>query len=207
MSSSSGSIDKEIGEIRVALRNVHETIYKLALQMNNATTIVDGKLSKVDEEVRKVAQEVSHIRDNTNVVTSLFPSNATYLGAFLALDAVIWILAIFLLYKIIVNLRSVGKISQKWQTKYANLRGIKSPQPAYIIAEDPDSESVIVRIPPTRPVQEPPTYRSSMGRGQHYRRNGIPPPKYQNEMEEASSLLNEISPDHRSEWTQIVDEK
>ena len=67
----STSIDKEIGEIQVALRNTHEAIYKLALQMNNATSIVDAKLSKVDVEVRKVAREVTHIRDNTNTVTSL----------------------------------------------------------------------------------------------------------------------------------------
>uniref|UniRef100_A0AC35F4B7 Uncharacterized protein n=1 Tax=Panagrolaimus sp. PS1159 TaxID=55785 RepID=A0AC35F4B7_9BILA len=208
-SAKSNSIDKEIGEIRVALRSVHETIYKLALQMNNATNIVDGKLSIVDEDVRKVAREVSHIRDNTNVVTSLFPSNTTYLIAFIALDVIIWILAGFLAYKIIINLRGAGKTSQKWQIKYANFRPIKTPQPALIIAEDVDSESVIVRIPQTREIHEPPPYRSSLGRGQHYRRNttAILPPKYQHEYDEASSLLNEISPDRRSEWTQIVDEK
>lgn len=214
------SIDKEIGEIRVALRNAHESIYKLAMQMNNATNIVGDKLTKVDIEVRNVAREVSHIRDNTNTVTSLvsshfvcyrsnfsilqFPQHATYLGSLLALDAIIWVLAIFLFYKIIVNLRGAGKTSEKWQTKYATMRSNKSRQ-AIIVAEDPTTESVVIRIPQTRPVLEPPPYRPSLGRN-HYRKHTTSPPKYY-EPDEASSLLNEIPVERRREWTQIVDER
>ena len=65
------SIDKEIAEIRLALRNLHEILYKVSFKMNNATGIVDSELSTFDQDVIKIAREVSHIKDNTNIVTGL----------------------------------------------------------------------------------------------------------------------------------------
>lgn len=121
------------------------------------------------------------------------------------MDAIIWILALFLLFKIVTNLRGAQKLSQKWQTKYSTIRPIWTPKPAVVIAEDPTTNTVIVQSPPfqLREVREPPPYRPSLGRG-HYRRQP-PPPRY-HDTEEANSLLNEIVPEKRREWSQVINE-
>ena len=69
--SQGASIDKEIAEIRLALRNLHETLYKLSFKMENATGMLDAELHTFDEDVIKIAKEVSHIKDNTHFVTGL----------------------------------------------------------------------------------------------------------------------------------------
>ncbi|KAE9548912.1 hypothetical protein FO519_007876 [Halicephalobus sp. NKZ332] len=199
------SIDREIAEIRLALRNLHETLYKISFKMENATGILDEELRTFDQDVINVANEVSHIKDNTYLVTGLFPQNSTYLATLLVLDALIWILAFFLIYKIIQHVKQRSLHSQKWQEKFSAMKRTFRPDllsrgKNILIAQEPESGQVVRnQYEPLPPRKDPPSYRSVLIRN--------PPPSYRNQYEdEAGSLLDEIAPDRRKEWTRIVDE-
>uniref|UniRef100_A0AC34Q1I5 Uncharacterized protein n=1 Tax=Panagrolaimus sp. JU765 TaxID=591449 RepID=A0AC34Q1I5_9BILA len=189
------SIDREIAEIRLALRNLHEVLHKISSKMENATGILNDKLYPFDDDVTKLAREVSHIKDNTFTVTGFFPSNATYLTAFLVLDAIIWILAFFLIFKIVQLVKQREANSLKWQEKYSIIRQTfrplapKGKQPVILPSSDVKTMTI---LDPRRP----PSYRSVLIRN---------PPPYRRNDEEAGSLLNEIAPERRNEWTRIDD--
>ena len=69
-----------------------------------------------------------------------------------------------------------------------------------IIAQEPESGQIIRNHYESLPQRKnPPPYRSILIRN--------PPPSYRNQYdEETGSLLNEIAPERRREWTNIVNE-
>ncbi|KAH7689657.1 hypothetical protein AAVH_40344, partial [Aphelenchoides avenae] len=87
-----------------------------------------------------VQTDVHNIRGGVNHITAKFPSRAVYLGSLLALDVVIWVLAGFLLYKIIHNIRYHSHNSTRLVMKHAQKYG-------YAIRQTPSGqlESVVVR--------------------------------------------------------------
>ena len=134
-----------------------------------------------------------------------FPQNSTYVTTLLFLDAIIWILAFFLIYKIVQHVKQREAHSLKWQEKFSSIkRTLKSVPSAQgrnvVIAQEPESGQIIRNQYESLPQRKnPPPYRSILIRN--------PPPSYKNQYdEEAGSLLDEIAPERRREWAKIVNE-
>ncbi|CAD5224018.1 unnamed protein product [Bursaphelenchus okinawaensis] len=150
------SVDAEIQKVQDALARVHQTFYDLAFGMKNITAELDAKLSVFNQEVQGVEHEVALVRSGVLTVTDSFPNRTSYMVILLVIDFIIWILAGFLLYKIVQNCRFGPKNSTKMISKYEKLMNkqdkkdtvpVYSPPPEYYaITVDMDDE---MEVPPS----------------------------------------------------------
>ncbi|CAD5232590.1 unnamed protein product [Bursaphelenchus xylophilus] len=118
---SEGSIDAEVQNIQDQLVKAHRIFYDLAFGMTNLTAGLDKSLSAFTQEIESVGKDVVKVRSDVFQVTDSFPNRTSYMAILLVVDLIIWVLAGFLLYKIIQNCRFGPKNSQKMVAKYDEL--------------------------------------------------------------------------------------
>uniref|UniRef100_A0A915EQS6 Gustatory receptor n=1 Tax=Ditylenchus dipsaci TaxID=166011 RepID=A0A915EQS6_9BILA len=95
------SVDKEILEIQNVIKSVQKTIVKLSKEVSNISGRIDTPLDEFNEAVHNVSMDVNQISKAVSHVINKFPQQYTYIGALLAVNILMWILIIFLIYKIV----------------------------------------------------------------------------------------------------------
>ncbi|KAI6212791.1 hypothetical protein M3Y94_00070600 [Aphelenchoides besseyi] len=115
------SVDAEIVRVRNAITRVHSTIIGLTSGIQNITENIDHRLDGFTSEVRGVQDEVSNVKMGVSHISDKFPNRAVYLGVLLTVDLFIWMLAAYLLYRIIQNCRYGVKNSDRIIAEYEQL--------------------------------------------------------------------------------------
>ncbi|KAI6185688.1 hypothetical protein M3Y98_00050900 [Aphelenchoides besseyi] len=119
--SKSMSVDSEIVRVRDAIKRVHSTIIGLTGGIQNITENIDHRLDGFTSEIRGVQDDVSNVKMGVSHISDKFPNRALYLGILLAVDLFIWMLAAYLLYRIIQNCRYGVKNSDRIIAEYEQL--------------------------------------------------------------------------------------
>uniref|UniRef100_A0A7E4UPB1 Protein tweety homolog n=1 Tax=Panagrellus redivivus TaxID=6233 RepID=A0A7E4UPB1_PANRE len=195
------SVDTEIAEIKLGLENVHQVLGKVSKQLVNATASVNKHLDVFDREVRSVERAVRNVKINADDIFQYFPRHTVYLAALLCIDALIWLLGFFLIYKIIRSYRQRWDRSALFQEKLKPTTVYDSVPTAEPSGQQLETKIPMEEVPNNKPYQPWPTYPSH------------PPPPYirrplardsPGENEEASSLLDGLQPEARSDWRRVI---
>ncbi|KAI6230020.1 hypothetical protein M3Y99_01110400 [Aphelenchoides fujianensis] len=161
------SVDAEIVRVREAIKKVHGTIFGLTNGLQNITHDIDRRLDGFTQEVEGVRGDVGNVRMSVSHITqkaSGFPNHAIYLSALLAIDLLIWLVAGFLLWRIIQNCRYGVKNSDQIIAEYEQLvhhpelmdihvhlaKARRIPPPTAVVV-DRNGRSIPLNMNPRRP--------------------------------------------------------
>ncbi|KAI3411000.1 hypothetical protein GPALN_003084 [Globodera pallida] len=105
----SPSVDRDVEDIRRALREMHRTLYKWHGAAENVTERVNSPLNKFDTALGTIRSDVANIRNSVMDITGNFPSQIIWLAFLLLLDLLIMAFALFVLFKIVEGMREIGR--------------------------------------------------------------------------------------------------
>uniref|UniRef100_A0A914IGB5 Uncharacterized protein n=1 Tax=Globodera rostochiensis TaxID=31243 RepID=A0A914IGB5_GLORO len=105
----SPSVDREVEDIRRALREMHRTIFKWHRAAENVTERVNSPLNKFDTALGTIRSDVANISNSVMDITGKFPSQIFWLAFLLLVDLLILAFALFVLLKIVEGMRKIGR--------------------------------------------------------------------------------------------------
>ncbi|TKR60529.1 hypothetical protein L596_027763 [Steinernema carpocapsae] len=85
--------------------------------MEGVFEVIDRALSEFEDTIEGVVKEVNNVNQDFTAIVDQFPSSGVYLGVLLFIDVLIWVLAAFLVFRIVHALRGLRRRSDRIQKK------------------------------------------------------------------------------------------
>uniref|UniRef100_A0A915Q625 Uncharacterized protein n=1 Tax=Setaria digitata TaxID=48799 RepID=A0A915Q625_9BILA len=99
--------DDEIRNIRWTLEKIHQALYRIDKEFEEAIPEIDHISAKLEQILIDVASQANAIRNTTIRIASNFPSHSVYLIVLFILEIAACIITIALVYSLIISLNQL----------------------------------------------------------------------------------------------------